>query len=73
MNKREYLEQQMERLGWKPDDLAERAGIARTSVYKFLNGLDLRLSSWEKIEAVLADPSLQTKQDQEVQQREAGA
>ncbi len=53
MMKRTELKQKMSELGISPEELAKQAKVARSSIYKFLDGKDIRLSTWEKIETCI--------------------
>jgi predicted transcriptional regulator len=54
MNARTELRKFIEESQETPESVASKAGIGRSVVYKFLNGRDIRLSSWEKISRVMA-------------------
>jgi predicted transcriptional regulator len=54
MNARTKLKKFIEEFQETPESIASKAGIGRSVVYKFLNGRDIRLSSWEKISSVIS-------------------
>jgi len=64
MPKREFFQKRVQKLGMSPKDFAIRAQVARASVYKFLQGKDIRLSTWEKSETVLHEQAELQETDQ---------
>jgi|GEM_PF-1818141 len=50
MNRRKSLTEAMARLGMTVPQYAAKCGVSQSAIYKFLNGRDLWLSTWDKID-----------------------
>lgn len=50
MDRRKELQEAMARMGMTVPQYAERCGVSQSVIYKFLQGLDVRLSTWDRID-----------------------
>lgn len=50
MDRRKSLTEAMATLGMTIPQYATHCGVSQSVIYKFLQGLDLRLSTWDKID-----------------------
>lgn len=50
MDRRKFLTEAMAKMGMTIPQYAASCGVSQSVIYKFLQGLDLRLSTWDRID-----------------------
>lgn len=52
-NKRDIIIEYTKETNIKLSELAKESGVSVGMIYKFLKGLDIRLSTWDKLEPII--------------------